>query len=104
MQTDLFNQKPDFDGSDYEPEKDKARLTNQIDKIKNLMMDGLPRTLDEIEAAIKEPQASISAQLRNLRKQRFGGHTVLRQRRDDPQKGLFEYQLIINKTPINNVN
>lgn len=58
------------------------------------MQDQKWRTLSEIEKAIEEPQASISAQLRNLRKDKFGGHTVNRQRRGDPCQGLFEYRLV----------
>ena len=82
-----------FDGSDYEPELDQSRLTGQIQKIYDLMKDGNWRTLEEIESQIDEPQSSISAQLRNLRKIRFGAHTINKQRRGDRTKGLFEYQL-----------
>lgn len=81
-----------FDGSDYLPERDNERLTRQHDKVFNLMKDGEWRTLDEISEAIKEPQASISAQLRHLRKARFGGHTVNKVYQGN---GLFKYQLIV---------
>jgi len=37
------------------------------------------------------PEASASAHLRSLRKDRFGGHTVNRRH---VREGLFEYQLI----------
>lgn len=83
----------DFNGSDYEPELDKKRLTGQILRIYELMRDGRYRTLDEIARLTGDPAASISAQLRNLRKERFGSHTVLRQRRGDRTRGLFEYKL-----------
>ena len=82
---------PHFNGSDYIPKLDHKRLTGQLADIKALMIDGTFRTLNEIESATGYPQASISAQLRNLRKERFGGYTVNKQRR--ALEGLFEYGL-----------
>jgi len=84
--------KPHFNGSDYIPKLDHVRLTTQMDKIRNLMIDGKFRTLGEIELATGYPQASISAQLRNLRKSKFGDHTMNKQRRK--LAGLFEYQIL----------
>ena len=83
-----------FNGSDYVAELDDQRLQGQIRRVYDLMKDGKFRTLSEIEAITGDPQASISAQLRHLRKQRFGGFTVNRQRRGDRKDGLFEYQLL----------
>jgi hypothetical protein len=40
-----------------------------------------------------DPEASVSAQLRHLRKPRFGGHTVERRYMSN---GLYEYKLILN--------
>ncbi len=51
-------------------------------------------TLREISQHTGDPEASISARLRDLRKARFGAHTVNRRRRGDPTKGVFEYQLL----------
>lgn len=101
---DLFNQPepPDlkFDGSDYDEALDKDRLTGQVKDIFELMKDGKWRTLGEIETVVKHPQASISAQLRNMRKARFGKYQVLRQRRGDRKQGLFEYQVL---PPLKNI-
>jgi len=92
-QTEInFNQR--FNGSDYVPELDQKRLTGQIKRVYELMRDGKFRTLGEIEKITNDPQASISAQLRHLRKKRFGGFTVNKRRRGDRENGLFEYQLI----------
>ncbi len=82
-----------FDGPAYEPEFDQARLTGQILRIQTLMSDGQWRTLGEIEAATGDPQASVSAQLRHLRKARFGAHVVERRHRGDRAAGLWEYRL-----------
>jgi len=86
-----------FNGSDYEPEFDDARLRGQIARVYGLMKDGLWRTLGEIETGTRDPQASISAQLRHLRKKRFGSHTVDKRPRGDRIDGLFEYRLTIRK-------
>ena len=84
-----------FNGSDYQQGRDSQRLGIQLSKIYNLMKDGIHRSLSQIEAATGEPQASISAQLRHLRKERFGSHTV---NKNYLGEGLYTYQLIINKT------
>jgi hypothetical protein len=57
------------------------------------MNDGQWRTLAEIEEITEDPQASISARLRDLRKERFGEHEVARRRRGSGQRGLFEYRI-----------
>lgn len=83
-----------FNGSDYEPEFDDQRLRGQIKRIYDLMIDGQWRTLAEIEQATSDPPASISAQLRHLRKKRFGAHDIEKRARGDRHIGLFEYRLI----------
>jgi hypothetical protein len=85
-----------FNGPDYGPALDQVRLTGQIERIFSLMRDGRWRTLSEIESATGDPAASISAQLRHLRKARFGAHTMNKRRRGTRTSGLFEYQVIVN--------
>lgn len=92
-----------FNGPAYEPILDEKRLKGQMMRVFMLMMDGEWRTLEEIEKELNEtydghqhPQASISAQLRHLRKIRFGKHTVDRRRAGDDVNGLWEYRLIVN--------
>jgi predicted transcriptional regulator len=82
-----------FDGKTYEAKLDQNRLGRQMKQVFALMSDGQWRTLAEIEAATWEPQASISARLRDLRKPRWGSYTVNRRRRGDGRRGLFEYQV-----------
>lgn len=79
-----------FDGSDYEHKRDYERLNNQIGKIFNLMKDGKWRTLSDIAKLTESPESSASAQLRNLRKRKFGGYTINKQH---IKNGLFAYQL-----------
>ncbi len=83
-----------FNGPEYQPKEDFKRLLSQAIRIKSLMMDGEWRTLPEIAEATGDPQASISAQLRHLRKERFGGYRVLRRPRSSRRRGLFEYQVL----------
>ena len=89
-------QKRKFNGVSYEPILDEFRLTKQIGNIFALMRKGEWLTLSEIEKELNYPQASISAQLRHLRKERFGKHIVDKRRRGDDTKGLWEYRLIPN--------
>ena len=92
-QSSMFQDKrPHFNGPEYIPALDHKRLSTQNDKIRDLMLDGKWRTLDEIEFALNYPQASISSQLRHLKKSRFGGFTLKKQRRT--LAGLWEYQLL----------
>ena len=82
-----------FDGPAYIPERDDIRLTGQLRRIFNLMSDGKWRTLRQISSETGDPEASISAQLRHLRKPRFGSHEVNRMSLGE---GLHYYQLIVN--------
>ena len=90
-QEPLFN--ADFDGPAYDPEHDKLRLTGQIERVYLAMKDGRWRTLSEIEHITRDPAASISAQLRHLRKEKFGSHEVEKRARGDRSRGLWEYRL-----------
>ena len=82
----------EFDGKTFEPKKDGTRLRKQLDAVRDLMADGRWRTLGEIAEKLGYPEASISARLRDLRKVKFGGCTVERQRRHE--QGLFEYRTV----------
>ena len=89
-----------FDGAAYEHELDQKRLSRQYDIIYNLMKDEKWRTLRRIYVITGFPESSISAQLRHMRKPRFGSHTVNRRRNLSAGAGVFEYQLIVNKDTI----
>lgn len=70
---------------------DFDRLCGQLKKIYTLMIDGHWRSLAEIENETGEPQASISAQLRHLRKPHYGSHIVEKRRRGET--GTWEYNV-----------
>ena len=86
-----------FDGPCYDPKYDQKRLTGQLLRVYEATKDGGWYTLDEIHNKTKDPHASISAQLRHLRKARFGSHAVEKRARGDRGNGLWEYKVIINK-------
>ena len=84
-----------FDGSDYEHEHDFVRLSGQIQRVYDAIKDGDWYTLDEINKITGDPHASISAQLRNLRKERFGSHVIDKRYKGSRSNGLWEYSLEI---------
>ena len=85
-------------GPAYDPALDRERLAHQMDRIRGWMLlaseAGKWKTLREIEEMTGYPQASISAQLRHLRKSAFGGYIVRKRRRDQADKGIWEYIVI----------
>jgi len=95
-----------FDGATFDPRLDGLRLTRELGAVVLVMRDGNWRTLEEIQEVIIVgggqfyPVQSISARLRDCRKERFGRHTVDRRRRGSPYKGLFEYRLLIRRRRI----
>lgn len=74
-----FSDIPQYDrreGADIVTARDSPRLEKQMVMLKDIMMDHRWHTLNELEAMTDFPQASISAQLRHLRKKRFGSYIV----------------------------
>lgn len=82
---------PDFDGETYDPALDHDRLSKQLGRTYDVMRDEAWRTLSEIASVYGDPEASISARLRDLRKKKFGGYIVNHRRRTE---SLWEYQVL----------
>lgn len=82
-----------FQGSHYNPADDEQRLTRQIGRVYAAINKADWLSLSEIAYLTGDPEASISAQLRNLRKAEHGSHTIKVKRRGDRSSGLFEYKL-----------
>lgn len=80
---------PQFDGATVQAE-DVPRLSGQLATIAELVSDRRWWTLRDLAERAACSEASASARLRDLRKPRFGSHTIERRRRDG---GLFEYRL-----------
>ena len=101
-QTDMFSEEAqkirakenEFEGSNYARSIDHLRLSGQLRRIFVLMSDGHWRTLSEIEHITGDPQSSISAQLRHLRKEKWGAHEV--EKKNDSPGGTWKYRLRVN--------
>lgn len=87
-----FDSPPRFDGPDYVPSRDNERLAGQMLRVFSLMRDGNWRTLREIAELTGDPEASVSAQLRHLKKERFGGHGL---EKEHVGNGLYLYKLVV---------
>ena len=84
----------EYDGSDYDDSRDRERLAGQTLRVFNAMQAGGWLTLEQLARATGDPPTSVSAQLRHLRKEKFGGHTV---EKTHLGKGLYQYRLIVRE-------
>lgn len=84
--------KPHFDGpaESTEGEDNRRRLGGQLGDVYDLMRDGDWRTLQMIADRTGHPAASVSAQLRHLRKARFGSYKV---DKTHLGRGLYSYRV-----------
>jgi len=80
-----------FDGEEYIPSQDQRRLAGQLKRIYEVMKDGKWRTIQEVAQITNYPANSIQAQLRHLRKERFGSYLV--EKRRVTTTGLYEYRV-----------
>jgi hypothetical protein len=92
-------------GPSYRGDLDGNRLSTQQDRLRVFMLQNSARnrwlTLAEIRSGLesrwiaKFPEASISAQLRHLRKIAFGSHRLEKRRRGAGTAGIYEYLLSV---------
>lgn len=85
----------DRDGATY-ASIDYSRLNKQAADVFRVILDGRWWSLAQIASATGHGEASISARLRDFRKERFGRHTVERVRHPEVQE-LFLYRLTVNQ-------
>lgn len=88
----------EFDGATYDSTQDKDRLSTQLECVGEQMRIGEWWTLQQLQGAlevngINATEASISARIRDLRKEKFGAHIIDR-RRVIGARGLFEYRMV----------
>ena len=79
--------------STWDEERDGDRIAAQRTRVWRVMLDRRWHTLGDISMTTGDPEASISARLRDFRKSKFGSHTVNRR---FVSRGLWEYQLEVN--------
>ena len=79
-------------GPAYDEHADGARVRRQMDVIRDYMLRAGWRTLTEISRDLGYPESSVSAQLRHLRKKRFGAYRVPKRRRNEG--GTWEHRVL----------
>ena len=79
-----------FDGESYDRNRGKARLSTLMSRVKAIMWSGNWFTLRTLAEQCKGAEASVSARIRDLRKERFGGYEVERKHLLD---GVWVYRL-----------
>jgi hypothetical protein len=80
---------PMFDGRTYDHARDQQRLSGMLSRVATVMADNQWHTLRALSIATGGSEAAVSARLRDLRKPRFGGHTIERRY---VAHGLWEYR------------
>jgi hypothetical protein len=95
--TDLFqyaqeHHAKEFGGATYDEKRDGDRLKAQLSRVRSHMLRNSWQTLDQISEATGDPPASVSARLRDLRKQQFGAYTI---EREYGSRGLWRYRIKI---------
>jgi hypothetical protein len=83
------------DGATYDPSLDEPRLGKQLKAVYEIMLDGQWHTLQDLSNQTGSPEGSISARIRDLRKPKFGGHTVEHER---ISAGLWHYRLVMENS------
>lgn len=78
------------DGETFDYPRDGVRLNRQHADVWTVIRDGAWRTLAEISQDSGHPEASVSARLRDFRKDRFG---ALKIDRRYIANGMWEYRL-----------
>lgn len=82
-----------FDGRTFDPTLDSERLSSQLERVKEIMSDGNWHTLGELASLTHSSEAGCSARLRDLKKDRFGGYKIQKERVGNPACGLWQYRL-----------
>lgn len=80
-----------FDGDTFDQELDGERLGAQLQRVKLAMASGEWFTLAQLASAARCSEASASARIRDLRKERNGGWTIQRERIEG---GLYRYRRV----------
>ena len=80
----------DRDGHTYSHDEDYVRLNQQAKRVFDVMASGAWYSLRDISDLSGDPEASVSARLRDFRKVKFGGWIVDRERH---AAGRFLYRL-----------
>ena len=86
----LSRRQQHFDGVTYQPRLDFERLSNQLERVKAATLDTGWWTVPALTLAVGGSETSVSARLRDLRKQKFGGYHVESRR---VKGGVWHYRV-----------
>lgn len=81
------------DGDTFDSSQDESRLNIQMRRTWAVLSDHQWHTSAELEERVGDSWASVGARLRDLRKPKFGGHSI-EKRRIPGANGLWEYRLL----------
>lgn len=86
----------EFGGVTFQPGSDGRRLRRQLVAVWQVMQDRawhqLPEIVERLKGeGVKATTQSVSARIRDLRKEQFGAHMVIRRR---VAGGVWEYRLV----------
>ena len=92
---------PRFDGVTYRKQRDQVRLGTQLSIVLSCLIDGDPWAISDIRDVIENKtgkpasESGITARIRDLRKERFGGYRI--DRIAPEHGGTWHYQMIGTK-------
>lgn len=91
---------PQIGGATYVPSLDRERLGEQYLRVWDLMIDGQWRSLRQISDATGDPEASVSARLRDVRKD-YGTDAMQARRVPgiDGRRGHWHFRLNFSGLP-----
>jgi len=95
-QLDIFGSQPQFKGETFDPVRDGERLAGQLDRVRKVMTKYYPLgtwfTLAKLSLLAEAPEASVSARLRDLKREgKESGEFTIERRY--VRKGLWEYRV-----------
>ena len=83
-----------FGGKTFSEDQDGDRCRGQLARVKSVLSDGKPRTLEEVANEANVPLSTVGSRIRDLRKDFAGAFTVMSQR---VSKGTWKYWIIQEK-------
>lgn len=82
----------EFGGATYNEQRDGSRLKAQLERVRSYLLSHVWVTLREVAEATGDPESSVSARIRDLRKTQFGAYTI---DREYVSRGLWRYRIKI---------
>jgi DNA-directed RNA polymerase specialized sigma24 family protein len=84
-----------FDGITFDPEQDAERLGEQMCRVLTVCLDDNWHTLSELSEKTGDPESSISARLRDVRKK--WGKAAMQSKRLKEGKGTWIYKVHVRR-------